>query len=63
MRTTEGYSKYVHAGNGLFTLLGFMGLYTVLAILFLMLVHREIAHGPGGSAESAAHAGDPISLA
>jgi hypothetical protein len=40
-----------------------MGLYTVLAILFLMLVHREIAHGPGGSAESAAHAGDPISLA
>src|SRR5260370_11485799 len=46
MRTTEGYSKNVHAGNGLFTLLGFIGLYTVLAILFLYLVHREIGHGP-----------------
>src|SRR6266567_7893128 len=49
MRTTEGYSKYVHAGNGLFTLIGFMGLYTVLAILFLVLVNREIAHGPSGT--------------
>jgi cytochrome d ubiquinol oxidase subunit I len=46
MRTTEGYSKYVGAGNGLFTLLGFMGLYALLAILFLTLVQREIAHGP-----------------
>jgi cytochrome d ubiquinol oxidase subunit I len=46
MRTTEGYSKTVHAGNGLFTLIGFMGLYTVLAIIFLYLVHREIGHGP-----------------
>ena len=46
MRTAEGYSKYVHAGNTLFTLLGFMGLYAVLAILFLFLVHRIIARGP-----------------
>ncbi len=46
MRTTEGFSKNVHAGNALFTLLGFMGLYTLLAILFLYLVHREIARGP-----------------
>ncbi|SRR6266852_5758417 len=46
MRTTEGYSKYVNDSNGLFTLLGFMGVYSVLAILFLFLVHREIAHGP-----------------
>jgi cytochrome bd ubiquinol oxidase subunit I len=46
MRTTEGYSKFVTAGNGMFTLLGFMGLYTVLAILFLYLVHHEVEHGP-----------------
>jgi cytochrome d ubiquinol oxidase subunit I len=46
MRTTEGYSTHVHAGNGLFTLLGFMGLYSVLAILFLILVYEVIAHGP-----------------
>ena len=31
MRTAEGYSQHVSAGNGLFTLLGFMGMYTVLA--------------------------------
>src|SRR5208283_1937452 len=46
MRTEEGYSKVVSAGNGMFTLLGFMGMYTVLGILFLFLVHREIEHGP-----------------
>ncbi len=46
MRTAEGYSKTVSAGNGIFTLLGFMGMYTVLGILFLFLVRREIEHGP-----------------
>jgi cytochrome bd ubiquinol oxidase subunit I len=46
MRTSEGYSKMVSAGNGLFTLLGFMGIYTVLSVLFLFLVRREIEHGP-----------------
>ena len=48
MRTAEGYSKMVIAGNGWFTLLGFMGMYTVLSILFLFLVYREIEHGPVG---------------
>ena len=62
MRTTEGYSKNVHAGNALFTLLGFMGLYTVLAILFLYLVHREILHGPGGAVTDVNLAG-PITVA
>jgi cytochrome d ubiquinol oxidase subunit I len=37
----------VSAGNALFTLIGFMGLYMVLGILFLFLVRREIEHGPG----------------
>jgi cytochrome d ubiquinol oxidase subunit I len=60
MRTTEGYSKYVGAGNGLFTLLGFMGLYAVLAILFLTLVQHEIARGPRPAAGDVA-AGLPIS--
>jgi cytochrome d ubiquinol oxidase subunit I len=46
MRTIEGYSKTVSAGNGWFTLLGFMGMYTLLSALFLFLVTREIAHGP-----------------
>jgi len=46
MRTDQGFSSRVSAGNTLFTLLGFMGLYMVLGILFLFLVHREIDHGP-----------------
>lgn len=46
MRTADGYSKMVSAGNGMFTLLGFFGMYTVLGILFLFLVWREIEHGP-----------------
>jgi cytochrome bd ubiquinol oxidase subunit I len=46
MRTAEGYSKTVSAGNGMFTLLGFLGMYTVLSIFFLFLVRCEIEHGP-----------------
>ena len=46
MRTAQGYSHQVSAGNGIFTLLGFMGVYTVLSILFLFLVLREIERGP-----------------
>ncbi len=46
MRTSAGISPRVSAGSTWFTLLGFMGLYTVLGILFLFLLHREIEHGP-----------------
>ena len=46
MRTSQGFSSRVSAGNTLFTLMGFMGLYMLLGILFLSLVHREIDHGP-----------------
>src|ERR1041385_8672072 len=48
-RTAQGDSHNVSSGNGLFTLIGFMGLYTVLAILFLFLVRREVDHGPTGA--------------
>jgi cytochrome d ubiquinol oxidase subunit I len=47
MRTSEGYSSTVSAGNGLFTLIGFMGLYTLLGLLFTVLMYNEISHGPG----------------
>ena len=46
MRTSEGYSSTVSAGNGLFTLLGFMGLYALLGLLFTVLMYREISRGP-----------------
>jgi len=50
MRTAAGSSTTVSAGNGMFTLLGFMGLYSTLAILFLFLISHEIAHGPARAA-------------
>ena len=53
MRTADGYSKTVSAGNGIFTLLGFMGMYTVIGILFLFLVRREIERGPEAEVEVA----------
>jgi len=46
-RTSAGGSPTVHAGAVLFTLIGFCGLYLGLGILFLFLIVREIAHGPG----------------
>lgn len=53
MRTVDGYSKLVSTGNGIFTLLGFMGMYTVLGILFLFLMRREIERGPEAQVEAA----------
>jgi len=46
MRTEHGVSPQVGVGNAWFTLIGFMGLYTVLGILWLFLVYREIEDGP-----------------
>jgi cytochrome d ubiquinol oxidase subunit I len=50
LRTADGSSPYVSSGNAMFTLLGFMGMYTLLSILFLFLVYREIEHGPEAGA-------------
>ncbi|HKI84826.1 MAG TPA: cytochrome ubiquinol oxidase subunit I [Candidatus Krumholzibacteria bacterium] len=46
MRTSSGISQMVSAGNGLFTLLGFMGIYALLSVLFLYLLWAEITRGP-----------------
>ena len=46
MRTEAGISPQVSSGNVWFTLIGFMGMYTVLSILFLFLVYRAIEKGP-----------------
>ncbi len=56
MRTSEGYSSNVSAGNGLFTLIGFMGLYTLLGLLFTILIYREISNGPEPKPRAAAEA-------
>jgi cytochrome d ubiquinol oxidase subunit I len=46
MRTRDGTSPQVEAGNVTFTLLGYCGLYLVLGLLFLYLVGREVSRGP-----------------
>lgn len=46
MRTVDGTSRQVSSGNTLFTLLGFMGMYALLSLLFVFMVSREISHGP-----------------
>jgi cytochrome d ubiquinol oxidase subunit I len=48
-RTGAGASpeKSVPAGTGIFTLLGFTGLYILVGILYLFLVARIVARGPG----------------
>lgn len=53
MRTAEGYSSHVSAGNALFTLLGFMGLYVMLSALFFFTTTRIIAAGPGEAVDGA----------
>jgi cytochrome d ubiquinol oxidase subunit I len=49
MRTADGYSTNVSAGNAMFSLLGFAGLYSVLSALFLFISLRIIVRGPAGS--------------
>jgi cytochrome bd ubiquinol oxidase subunit I len=46
MRTAVGTSPHVSAGNSLFTLLGFMGMYALISMLFLFLIWREVEQGP-----------------
>jgi cytochrome d ubiquinol oxidase subunit I len=45
-QTRDGYSKVVSSGNTIFTLIGFIGLYFVLGLLFVFLEGREIGRGP-----------------
>ncbi len=46
LRTIHGTSPKVAGGSVAFTTLGFMGLYFVVGVLYLYLIHRQIAKGP-----------------
>ncbi|MFD1768316.1 cytochrome ubiquinol oxidase subunit I [Sphingobacterium suaedae] len=46
LRMVDGVSPTVSSGNTLFTLLGFVGLYILLGLLFLLLVIKIIRKGP-----------------
>ena len=60
MRTAAGVSPQVSSGNVWFTLLGFMGIYTLLSILFLLLIYRVVERGPETlkTTPQPAHGGD-----
>jgi cytochrome d ubiquinol oxidase subunit I len=46
LRTEHAYSANVSAGNTLFTLLGYMGIYALLSLLFAFTAYRIVARGP-----------------
>ncbi|MFH1301049.1 MAG: cytochrome ubiquinol oxidase subunit I [Planctomycetota bacterium] len=46
MKTADGASPNISQGNVMFTLLGFMGLYLFLSVLYFFLATRIISQGP-----------------
>ena len=46
IRTADGSSPQVSSGNILFTLLGFAGIYTVMSLLYVVVLVKEVAEGP-----------------
>ncbi len=63
LRTAQGVSPNVAAGETIFTLLGFMGIYAVLALLYLFLTARVIGAGPESGTHGGAAGGDEASHA
>jgi cytochrome d ubiquinol oxidase subunit I len=61
LRTEEGFSANVSQANGLFTLLGFMGIYALLSMFLLFLFTRQIEQGPEGAAAPEAYAPATVS--
>lgn len=45
LRTRDGSSQHVSSGSALFSLLGFMGLYALLSLLFFLLVMKHLERG------------------
>jgi cytochrome d ubiquinol oxidase subunit I len=46
VKTSQGASPHVTASNSLFTLLGFIGMYSVLSLLWIILVYNHVQAGP-----------------
>ncbi|HEX4203213.1 MAG TPA: cytochrome ubiquinol oxidase subunit I [Ktedonobacteraceae bacterium] len=51
LRTAQGNSPLVSSGNIWFTLLGFLGIYSLLGLLCIILVVHEIIRGPAVQVE------------
>ena len=46
LRTADGVSPLLTTGNVLFSLIGFAGMYTVVSMLWLLVMAQEIVRGP-----------------
>ncbi len=55
LRTSEGLSSVVSAGQVLGSIIMFLVLYSTMLFLFLYLLDRKIKHGPEATPESAPH--------
>ncbi len=51
-RTEDGVSPLVSSGSVLFTLIGFMGMYLIMGLLYVIIMVREVAHGPDHEEET-----------
>jgi len=53
LRSADGVSLLLTTGNVLFSLIGFAGMYTVVSILWLVVVAQEVIRGPTPQSEPA----------
>ncbi|HEV2093501.1 MAG TPA: cytochrome ubiquinol oxidase subunit I [Rubrobacter sp.] len=51
-RTEDGVSPLVSSGSVLFTLIGFMGMYLIMGLLYVLIMVREVNHGPDHEEET-----------
>ena len=49
LRTADGASPLVSSGNILFTTLGFAGMYAIMSLLYVVVLVKEVAHGPAAA--------------
>ena len=49
LKTAEGVTPHLTSGNALFTLIGFLGMYFVLGLLYLFSVSKVVKNLPGNS--------------
>ncbi len=60
MRTADGVSTNVATGETIFTIIGFLGMYFLLGVLFLFMTVREIGIGPSGHGEAVAKSAEAV---
>lgn len=46
LKTEEGVTNNLSAGNVMFSIIGFLGIYLVAGLLYLFLIYKTIANGP-----------------